>query len=295
MDHPYADLVKKFKSLVSEYSNNSIDVKMFGSGQLSSEDGAFKAMQIGSVDAYMVTSNNISPHFPLMDVFVQPYIFRDFEHTLAVLSGPVGNEIFDKMASETKVHCLTFGIVMYRELFTTKKQVKNIADMKGLKFRVPKNEVMIRTFKAFGAEPTPLAWSETPSALQTGTVDGGDNGVDTIRAMKFYEIAKYLTVLEHFVAFVPLLASDRFMSKLDSSQKEAVFRAAKEANDFANTKAMAETKENREWLATKGMTVNYPDKTEFIKAAMTVQEYYMETKDKEFADTIKKIHAVKTK
>ncbi len=292
MDHNYAVLIKNFKELAAKYSDNTVDVKLFCCGQLGTEDGAFKALQLGTVDGYMISSNNISPHFPLMDVFVQPYILRSIDHTKKVLGGPVGKEIFAKMAEKTKVHVLTYGILMTRDLFTTNDPVTSLADLKGKKIRVPKNQVMIKTFQAFGAEPTPIAWSETPAALQTGTVDGGDNGAATIKSMKFYEFAKNLTVLEHFIAFTPLLASDKFMAKLDDKQKMAVMRAAQEANDIAREQAIADTEEIRSFLESKGMTIYRPEKADFIKAAMTVQDYYINEKGEEFGDAIMKIRAV---
>ena len=118
-----------------------------------------------------------------------------------------------------------------------------MADMDGLKIRVPNNPVMLATFEAFGAEPVPLAWSETPTALQTGTIDGGDNGTNVIQEMKFYEFAPYLTVLDHFAGFSPLFASDRFMSRLDDAQRDAVLKAASEAGD--STPSTWSTRSNR--------------------------------------------------
>lgn len=292
MEHNYATLLNNFKDLAEKYSDNSVNVKLFCCAQLGTEDGAFKSLQLGTVDGYMISSNNISPHFPLMDVFVQPYILRSMDHSKKVLGGPVGQDVFDQMAEKTKVRVLNYGILMTRDLFTTNEPITNLADLNNKKIRVPKNEVMIKTFQAFGAEPTPIAWSETPTALQTGTVDGGDNGADTIKSMKFYEFAKNLTVLEHFIAFTPLLASERFMSKLDKKQRAAVMRAANEASDIAREQAILDTHKVRSFLESKGMTIYRPDKAEFIKAAMTVQDYYSQEKGEEFADAIMKIRAV---
>ena len=118
--------------------------------------------------------------------------------------------------AEADNHSAEFGIVIR-------------SDMKGLKLRVPKNKVMISTFKAFGAEPVPLAWSETPTALQTRTIDGGDNGTSVIKDMKFYEFTKHLVILDHFAGVAPLFASDRMMRKLKPDQVAAIRRAADEA------------------------------------------------------------------
>ena len=94
-------------------------------------------------------------------------------------------------------------------MYSVEKPINSMSDFSGLKFRVPKNKVMIATLEAFGATPIPLAWSETPTALQTGTIDASDNGIGTIKSMKFYEFAKNLVILEYFSGTSPLLASSR--------------------------------------------------------------------------------------
>ena len=86
----YAVLADKFEELAEEYSGGSIDVKVRCCGQLMGEDEAFKAMQLGAVDMHVITGNNISPHFPLMDAFVLPYIFKNKDHAYSVLEGEVG-------------------------------------------------------------------------------------------------------------------------------------------------------------------------------------------------------------
>jgi TRAP-type C4-dicarboxylate transport system substrate-binding protein len=167
-----------------------------------------------------------------------------------------------------------------------------MADMQGLKIRVPKNEVMIATFEAFGANPVPLAWSETPTALQTGTVDGGDNGTSFIRDMKFYEFEPHLVILEHFVAFAPLFASDAFMKRLNDDQIAIIQKAATAAGAALAKEVATETEEIRNWLATEGgMAMTTPDKTDFVEAAKTVQNAFAQKRDAEFVELVQKIQA----
>ena len=292
LDSDYGVLATKFKELVEQYSDNTIEVKLRCCGQIASEDDAFKAMQLGTVDAYFVSQNNVSPHWPLMDVFVLPYTFNDTDHLVAVAEGEVGEEIKQRIAADTGVHLLTFGGPSYRDFFNSERPINSIADMEGLKIRVPKNNVMLATFEAFGAEPVPLAWSETPTALQTGTIDGGDNGTNVIQEMKFYEFAPHLTVLDHFAGFAPLFASDRFMSRLDDSQKEAVNRAAGEAGKF-HTEHMINRIENvREWLSTEGgMEITRPERADFIAAAQTVQKQVADERGEEFSALLDRIRS----
>lgn len=292
LDSDYGVLATKFKELVESYSDGTIEVKLHCCGQIATEDDAFKAMQLGTVDAYFISQNNVSPHWPLMDVFVLPYIFDDTEHLVAVAEGEVGAEIKKQIAADTGVHLLTFGGPSYRDFFNSKHPVNTMADMDGLKIRVPKNNVMLATFEAFGAEPVPLAWSETPTALQTGTVDGGDNGTNVIQEMKFYEFAPYLTVLDHFAGFSPLFASDRFMSKLDESQTDAVERAALEAGQYHTEHMVNKIEAVRSWLTNEGgMEITRPERADFIAAAQTVQQQVAAERGEEFKALVDRIRA----
>ena len=281
-----------FKNFVEEYGDGSIDVKLRCCNQISSEDEGFKAMQLGTVDGFFITANNVSPHWPLMDVTVLPYIFQNTEHLDRVLNGEVGQFMKDKLQKDTSVHLLAFGPALYRDFYNSVRPVNGMADMKGLKIRVPKNEVMIATFEAFGANPVPLAWSETPTALQTGTVDGGDNGTSFIRDMKFYEFEPHLVILEHFVAFAPLFASDNFMKRLSDDQKTVIHRAAQAASDALAAEVATETQEIRDWLSSEGgMAMTVPDKTDFVAAAKQVQNNFAQKRGEEFVKLVAKIQA----
>lgn len=290
LDSDYGVFATKFKELVEEYTEGSVEVKLRCCGQIASEDDAFKALQLGTVDGYFISQNNVSPHWSLMDVFVLPYTFQSTDHQVAVAEGPVGDFIQEQLQEATGVHLLSFGGPSYRDFFNSERPIETMADMDGLKIRVPKNEVMLATFEAFGAEPVPLAWSETPTALQTGTIDGGDNGTNVIQEMKFYEFAPHLTVLDHFAGFAPMFASDRFMSGLTDAQRAAVERAADEAGAFHTEHMISQIESVRGWLSTDGgMTMTRPDRADFIAAAKTVQDRFAEERGAEFVDLLERI------
>ena len=288
----YAILANKFEELAEKYSNGSINVKVRCCAQLLTEDEAFKAMQLGTVDMHIITGNNISPHFPLMDAFVLPYIFQSKDHAYAVLEGDVGRDFANQLQAATKVHLLTYGFVGDRDFYNSRNPIRSMADMKGLKVRVPKNQVMIDTFKEFGAAPIPLAWADTPTALQTGTVDGADNGTSFIKSQKFYEIMPHFTKLEHFSYFSPLFASPRIMKKLDATQKDAVIRAARDAGIYHKEVMAKQIGEIRSFLTTQGKggmkTVDF-DKTDFIKAGQRVQDRYASEKGEAFTSLVQAI------
>ena len=290
----YDPLANKFAELAEKYSNGSVKVKIRCCAQLVKEDEAFKAMQLGTVDMAIITGNNLSPHFALTDAFVLPYIFNNKEHAYKVLEGPVGESYKKKLLEATGVTILAFGFVGDRDFYNSRQPITSMADMKGLKVRVPKNQVMIDTFKEFGAAPIALPWADTPTALQTGTVEGADNGTSFIKSAKFYEIMPYFTALEHFTYFSPLMASPHLMKKLDEDQKKAIIRAGKEANDYQKSVMSKRVGEIRQFLTTEGQggmkTVDF-DRTDFIAAGQRVQDRYATSKGAEFTEFVKAIRA----
>ena len=281
----YAVLADKFEELAEEYSGGTIDVKVRCCAQLLTEDEAFKALQLGTVDMHIITGNNVSPHFPLMDAFVLPYIFQSKEHAYSVLEGDVGREFAAQMQSATNVHLLTFGFVGDRDFYNSVRPITSVEDMEGLKIRVPRNQVFIDTYQEFGASPIPLPWADTPTALQTGAVDGGDNGTSFIMSQKFYEIMPYFSGLEHFNYVSPLFASSRIMDRLSDEQRDAVIRAANDAGLYHKETMARDISEVREFLTTEGqggMVAAEVDKSGFIAAGLRVQDNFAEKKGEEF-------------
>ncbi|PJI84377.1 TRAP-type C4-dicarboxylate transport system substrate-binding protein [Yoonia maricola] len=281
-----------FEELTEEYTGGTVDVRLRCCNQVSTEDEGFRAMQLGTVDGFFITANNVSPHWPLMDVTVLPYIFQNTDHLARVVDGEVGDFIRAQLLEDTGVHLLSFGPALYRDFYNSVRPVNTMADMDGLKIRTPNNAVMLATFEAFGANPVPLAWSETPTALQTGTVDGGDNGTAFIRDMSFYEFMPNLVILEHFVSMAPLFASSTFMDRLSDEQREQVMRAAIDAGNQFSEEVRTETEEVRQWLVTEGgMTRTDPDRADFIAAAQTVQQSVAAERGQEFVDLVNMINA----
>ncbi len=288
----YAVLADKFEELAEEYSNGTIDVRVRCCGQLMGEDEAFKALQLGTVDMHIITGNNVSPHFPLMDAFVLPYIFEDKDHAYAVLEGEVGADFAAQLLEATNVHLLTYGFVGDRDFYNSRNLITSVEDMEGLKVRVPRNQVMIDTFEEFGAAPIPLPWADTPTALQTGTVEGADNGTSFIQSQKFYEIMPYFTALEHFTYFSPLFASSRMMDNLDEDQREAVIRAAREAGAWQRDEMAGRIAGIREFLTGEGgMETAEFDREGFVAAGQRVQDRYAAENGEAFEALVTAIRA----
>ena len=281
-----------FERLAEEYTDGAVDVRLRCCNQIATEDEGFRAMQLGTVDGFFITANNVSPHWPLMDVTVLPYIFQNEEHLARVVDGEVGDFIRAQLLEDTGVQLLSFGPALYRDFYNSVRPINTMADMAGLRVRTPNNAVMLATFEAFGANPVPLAWSETPTALQTGTVDGGDNGTSFIRDMSFYEFMPNLVIMEHFVSMAPLLASGSFMEGLTPEMREQIERAALDAGNEFSALVATETEEVRTWLVEEGgMIRTDPDRADFVAAAVVVQSEVAAERGQEFVDLVNMIQA----
>jgi TRAP-type transport system periplasmic protein len=291
VESDYGVAALKLQQLVKERMGDAVEVRVRCCATIATEDDAFKALQLGTVDAYFISGNNVSPHFPLMDITVLPYVFQGAAHVRKIRDGGIADELADRLQKATGVTLLTWGALSHRDFYNSKRPINDVKDMVGLKVRVPKNDVMIQTFKAFGAEPVPLAWSETPAALQTGAVDGSDNGTSVIKAMKFNEFQKHLAILEHFAGFAPLLASPRFMSRLSPEQQKTFLQCAKEAGQHQIASVESEVETIRKYLGDNGMQVTRPDQKSFINAVIPLQDKFVTEKGADFKAMLDKIRA----
>ena len=290
----YANFGKIFKTKAEEMSGGAIEVKLRCCNQISSEDEAFKAMQLGTVDGFFITANNVSPHWPLMDVTVLPYIFQNTR-----ASRPCAERrgryamMKEKLQSDTSVHLLAFGPGALPRFLQFRPPDQHHGRHGRPEDPRAQERGDDRHLRSLWSQPgaTGLV-RDTPTALQTGTVDGGDNGTSFIRDMKFYEFEPHLVILEHFVAFAPLFASDNFMSKLTDEQRTIILDAASAASDEFAAQVAASTDEIRTWLVEEGgMAMTRPDKTDFIKAAQGVQQEFAEKRGADFVALVNAIQA----
>lgn len=271
-DSPYDVFAETFANEVNKLTNGEIKVRRFCCLKMGGEQEMFKKLQLGTLDATIIAQNNAGPFYPKLDILSLPYIFKSPEHAQAIVDGPIGQQIWADMPEEAGVHLVKITAIAFRHLYNTERAIQSIDDFKSLKYRVPKNTVMVDTYKAFGSDPVPLAWSETLTAVQTGTVDGGDLTIDVIFSQKFHEVAKHIAMTGHFVSTPPFFVSDRFMKKLTEAEKKAVYAAADIAAEVTRKMVAENEAKLIEALKSKhGVTFTEPVRAPFLQAADAVQ------------------------
>ncbi|WP_372574214.1 TRAP transporter substrate-binding protein [Ruegeria jejuensis] len=260
-----------FKAALEELSGGKHTATLFLNGQLGSEQDTVNDAAIGTLDMSLLAINNITPFSPTVGVFTLPYVILSLEDAEKLTQGPIGQELVENTINDAGVRIIGWTYTGFRRLTNSKKPVKSVADLEGLVIRVPKNEIMIDTYKAWGISPTPMAWSETFAGLQTKVVDGQDNPYTTINAMKFYEVQKYVTNIRYIFSIEPLIISEQVFQELSAEDQEILLEAGKVATQASADFLRAKEAEIKEILVEKGMEIVDPenDEAEFIELATT--------------------------
>ncbi|NVK15032.1 MAG: TRAP transporter substrate-binding protein [Rhodobacteraceae bacterium] len=260
---------KFFIEALEEKSGGKHTGTMFLNGQLGSEQDTVNEAAIGTLDMSLLAINNVTPFSPTVGVFTLPYVILSLEDAEKLTQGPIGQELTKNTIRDAGVRILAWTYTGFRRLTNSKKPVTTVADLQDLVIRVPKNEIMIETYKAWGINPTPMAWSETFTGLQTKVVDGQDNPYTTINSMKFYEVQEYVTNLRYIFSIEPLIVSEAVFQDLSEEDQQILIEAGKEATLKSAQYLRDIEAQIKDELVAKGMQIDDPanDEAEFIKLA----------------------------
>ena len=226
-DYPTTKGVYEFAKLVKERSNGRIIVEVYHSKQLGEERAVIEQVQLGAIDMTRVSVSAASAYVRDLDALQLPYLYRNSDHMWKVLDGAIGAEILKKLEPSNFVGVGWFEAGSRN--FYTKKQVKTVGDLKGLKIRVQQAPLMVGMIEALGAVATPLPFGEVYSALQTGVIDGAENNWPSYLSTSHYEVAKYFIVDEHTRVPEITLGSKKVFDKLSKEDRALIFKAHKDA------------------------------------------------------------------
>ncbi len=186
-----------FAKEVEAKTNGRIKIKIFGGSTLGDEKSTIEQVQFGGIDAIRIGAAPLAEFNKQVGVLILPYLYKDKDQMFRVLEGPVGEKIFASLAADSKIVGLSWVDSGARNFYNTKKDVKTPADLKGLKIRVQESKPMMDMVKHLGASPTPMAYGDVYSALQTGVVDGAENNWPSFLSSNHYQVAKHISIDEH--------------------------------------------------------------------------------------------------
>lgn len=259
----------KFAELLKDKTGGKHSAKLFLNGQLGSEQDTVNDVALGTLDFSILASNNLAPFSPTVGILSLPYIFENLDQAVKTVEGPVADELVKNTIRDAGARILGWTYSGFRVLSNSKQPIQKLADLDGVVVRVPKNEIMIDTYKSWGNNPTPMAWSETFTALQQGVVDGQDTPYTTIYAMKFGEVQKYITDLHYLFLLEPLVVSESLFQEQDKATQQAMLDAGKEATQYSlNWLKEKEGTIKKELVSEYGMQIHkLQDEAEWAKRA----------------------------
>lgn len=262
--HPYNIGMKAFKRVAEEKSNGAINVQIFPSAQLGGEVESVKNVQLGTLEAALASTSNISNFYGRFQVFSVPYLFNSTACALHVLSGKIGDQMAKELRQHAKLRLLGWTTFGARQLFNTKHPVKTVDDLHGLKIRAP-DPLLEKTWRTLGANPTPLPFPEVFNALQQGVIDGDANPLTSIVGFKWYEVVHYVAMTNTAIGIGAVVTSERYFEGLPKNLQQALIAGGK-AGTAENWKVENEkTKEAKAFLKSKGVKFTYPDISAFRK------------------------------
>ncbi|WP_066704660.1 TRAP transporter substrate-binding protein [Curvibacter delicatus] len=222
----YGAAAQAWADSVEKATNNAFKVKQFPSSALGGERELIEGLQLGTVEAIIVSTGALSNFVPEVGVVDIPFLFRDTAHARKVLDGEFGQDLLTKFKKRGLI-ALAWGEQGFRHLSNNKHPVNKPDDLKGLKIRTMENPVHILAFRTMGASPTPMAWPEVIGALQQGTIDGQENPLSVFVSAKLWQVQKNLTLTGHVYAPIALIVSPAFFGSLTEAQKAAFIQGAK--------------------------------------------------------------------
>ncbi len=199
--------------------------QIYTGSALGGEREQIEAVQIGTQDFVITSTGPVGNFVPEMKVVDVPFLFRDYDHARKVLDGKIGQDMLAKFNSHGLV-ALAWSENGFRHMTNNKRAIVSAADASGLKMRTMENKVHIEGYRAFGIQPTPMAFPEVFGALQQGVVDGQENPIPVILASKFSQVQKHLSLTGHVYSPALIITSPRFMAKLNEADKKVFADAA---------------------------------------------------------------------
>ncbi len=227
---------QKFKALVEERSGGAIAVQIFPNNQLGSDRETSESVQLGNLHMSCPSSSILAPFAKDLFVLDMFFLFKDREAAYKVLDGEPGKALLASL-EKSRFKGLGFMENGFRNLSNSKRPVRTPADAAGLKIRVMENPLHIAAWKALGANPTPMAFTELFTAMQQGTVDGQENPLELIHVNRFYEIQKYITLTGHVYTPYVVVVNKPFFDSLSPENQKLIQEAMDEAIAWQRQKA----------------------------------------------------------
>lgn len=280
-DTPKGKGAEKFKELAEKYTGGKVKVEIYPNSTLYKDKEELEALQLGSVQMLAPSNSKFGPlGIREFEVFDLPYILPNLKTLRKVTEGPLGAKLL-KLLDAKGITGLAYWDNGFKQMSANKKLIAP-ADYQGVKFRIQSSRVLQAQFKALGALPQVMAFSEVYQALQTGVVDGQENTWSNIYTQKMHEVQKYITETNHgYIGYV-VIVNKKFWDGLPADIRDQLTKAMKEATDFSNAQSQ---KENDDALA----EIEKSGKSEIIKLTPAQDEAMRKAMEPVYKDAASRV------
>lgn len=280
--------VEEFAKRANAKLGDKAEVQVFGSSQLGKDSELLQKLKLGQV-TFALPSSVMSSVADQFGVFEMPYIIKSRDHMKRVQTA-IGESVFQAAANSKGYRILAYWENGFRHITNNLRAIDKPEDLKGIKLRTPKGAWRVKMFKLYGANPTPMSFSEVFTALQTSVIDGQENPYAQIASAKFQEVQEFLSITGHVYTPAYALVSDSHFAKLPEDVQQILTETAQETQAFVYDLAAQLEKDLLQQLTDGGMTVNTADKDAFIAASKPIYEEFASSIDGG-ADLIKAVQA----
>jgi TRAP-type transport system periplasmic protein len=268
----FAASAEEFAKRANAKLGGKAKVQVYGSSQLGGDKELLQKLKLGTVDLAL-PSTVMTSEADLFGVFEMPYLVKDREHMKRI-----EKDVFWKSlapAAEAKgLKVIAVWENGYRHITNSKRPINSPADLQGIKLRVPEGKWRVKMFQAYGANPSPMKFSEVFTALQTGVMDGQENPFTQIYSAKFQEVQKFLSLTGHVYTPAYVTTGTRKWNSLPADVRKTLEDVAKDTQSFVYAKAAKDDEELLGKIKSAGVKVNSPNKDAFIAASKPVYEEF---------------------
>jgi tripartite ATP-independent transporter DctP family solute receptor len=229
--YPTVAATENFGKKLEAATQGRLSVQMFPSMQLGGEKETIEQTQIGAIQILRVSVGSMGPIVDDINVVNMPFLFKNTAHAQRMMDGPIGQELLDKITASPNAGLVALSWMDSgaRSLYNTKRPIKTIEDLKGLKFRVIGNPIFVDMMNALGGNGVAMGYDQVFSALQTGVIDGAENNPPSYVFSNHYTAAKYYSLTEHLIIPEVLLFSKKSWSSLSNDDQGLIKKFAREA------------------------------------------------------------------
>ncbi len=268
---------QKLKEVVEAETKGAVTVEIYPASQLGGGPDLIQGMQLGSIEMVILPSSFMGGFQPLTTIMDIPFLFPDdYEKLMAVEAGPAGQKLKDS-TSEVGITTLDIWHTGYKT-FTCNSPLNTPANFKGKKFRVMPSQIQIAQYELLGAAAINMDFSETYNSLQTGTIDGQENPLDTTFDMKFHEVQKYLTITHHGVLDQFIMASKVWFDALDPTIRAAIVKGCEEGREVAVQNTHLTEEKALKAFRDAGMEIKEltaEERAQWVEALAPIKETYV--------------------